>query len=53
MEGPEKFTVGMVARDQSGMVARDQSGSFLEGRCVCLPTTVVEAECIGVREALS
>ncbi|XP_074324401.1 uncharacterized protein LOC141661315 [Apium graveolens] len=45
--GSESFTVGMVARDCKGL--------FIEGNSITLtcPTTVVEAECIGVREALS
>lgn len=45
--GSETFTIGMVARDCKGL--------FIEGRCITLPcpTTVVEAECIGVREILS
>lgn len=45
--GSESFTVGMVARDCKGL--------FIEGRSITLPcpTTVMDAECIGVREALS
>lgn len=45
--GHESFSVGMVLRDQEG--------TFLEGKCISLPqpATVMEAECIGVREALS
>ena len=37
------------------MVIRDHKGSFIEGRSMTLPrpATVFEAECIGVREALS
>ncbi|XP_074336668.1 uncharacterized protein LOC141673834 [Apium graveolens] len=38
-----------------GMVLRDQEGSFVAGKCISLPrpATVMEAESIGVREALS
>lgn len=38
-----------------GMVVRDHEGVFIEGRSMTLPrpATVFEAECIGVREALS
>ncbi|XP_074361362.1 uncharacterized protein LOC141701628 [Apium graveolens] len=38
-----------------GMVIRDHDGTFIEGRSMTLPrpTTVFEAECIRVREALS
>lgn len=38
-----------------GMVIRDHKGVFLEGRNLSLPcpSSLVEAECIGVREALS
>lgn len=38
-----------------GMVLRDQHGTFVEGRTLSLPcpTTVMEAECLGIREALS
>lgn len=38
-----------------GMVLRDHEGKFLTGRCMCLEstTTVLEAEAIAVREALS
>ncbi|KAL8105033.1 hypothetical protein AgCh_028992 [Apium graveolens] len=45
--GADTFSVGMVIRDCRG--------SFLEGKCMTLksPASVFEAECIGVREALS
>lgn len=45
--GATKFSVGMVIRDSEG--------SFVEGRSMTLPrpASIYEAECIGVREALS
>lgn len=45
--GQESFSIGMVIRNQEGM--------FVGGKCICLPrpATVMEAECIGIREALS
>lgn len=45
--GALEFTIGMVLRDHRGV--------FLEGRNLTLPCplSVFEAECIGVREALS
>lgn len=45
--GAETFSVGMALRGQNG--------DFMGGRCIAFPrpVSVVEAECIGVREALS
>lgn len=44
---PEVYSIGLVMRDHRGMFVEAKVMSFPS------PTTVLEAECIGVKEALS